>query len=155
MIGFNGGLIGVRRTSTSTTATGLWSQNEQSVAKRAGAWPISPNAQLVMRQLSGQANIITQGQIGDFYGQSVLWFHKFNAGGEENYIGTVIQAAVLGQKPYSIGIANALSPQNVITYTVDEVSPTADDPANNIFYIDYTGPVLNLDNNTYIFSALP
>jgi hypothetical protein len=76
-------------------------------------------------------------------------------GGEENYIGTVIQAAVLGQKPYSIGIANALSPQNVITYTVDEVSPTADDPANNIFYIDYTGPVLNLDNNTYIFSALP
>jgi hypothetical protein len=41
LLGFNGGLMGVRRTSTSTTATGLWSQNEQSVAKRAQVWPNS------------------------------------------------------------------------------------------------------------------
>jgi hypothetical protein len=39
MLGFNGGLMGVRRTPTTGTATGLWFQNEQSVAKRAGIWP--------------------------------------------------------------------------------------------------------------------
>ena len=39
MLGFNGGLMGVRRTPTTGTASGLWFQNEQSVAKRAGIWP--------------------------------------------------------------------------------------------------------------------
>jgi hypothetical protein len=39
MLGFNGGLMGVRRTPTAEVATGLWFQNEQSVAKRAGIWP--------------------------------------------------------------------------------------------------------------------
>jgi hypothetical protein len=41
MLGFNGGLMGVRRTPTTGTASGLWFQNEQSVAQRAGIWPIS------------------------------------------------------------------------------------------------------------------
>jgi len=38
MLGFNGGLMGVRRTPTGSAASGLWFQNEQSVAKRAGLW---------------------------------------------------------------------------------------------------------------------
>jgi len=41
MLGFNGGLMGVRRTPTTSAASGLWFQNEQSVAKRAGIWPLS------------------------------------------------------------------------------------------------------------------
>ena len=41
MLGFNGGLMGVRRTPTTSAATGLWFQNEQSVAQRAAVWPIS------------------------------------------------------------------------------------------------------------------
>jgi hypothetical protein len=40
MLGFNGGLMGVRRTPTAEAASGLWSQNEQSVAKRAEIWPV-------------------------------------------------------------------------------------------------------------------
>ena len=39
MLGFNGGLMGVRRTPTGSAASGLWFQNEQSVAKRAAIWP--------------------------------------------------------------------------------------------------------------------
>ena len=39
MLGFNGGLMGVRKVPTSGTATGVWDQNEQSVAKRAAIWP--------------------------------------------------------------------------------------------------------------------
>ena len=41
MLGFNGGLMGVRRTPTTGTASGLWFQNEQSVAKRAEIWPVT------------------------------------------------------------------------------------------------------------------
>jgi hypothetical protein len=40
MLGFNGGLMGVRRVPTTDTATGLWMPNEQSVANRASIWPI-------------------------------------------------------------------------------------------------------------------
>jgi hypothetical protein len=39
MLGLNGGLMGVRKVPTTGTATGLWDQNEQSVAKRAAIWP--------------------------------------------------------------------------------------------------------------------
>jgi hypothetical protein len=39
MLGFNGGLLGVRRVPTAGAAPGLWFQNEQSVAKRAAIWP--------------------------------------------------------------------------------------------------------------------
>lgn len=39
MLGFNGGLMGVQRTPTTGTASGLWFQNEQSVARRANIWP--------------------------------------------------------------------------------------------------------------------
>jgi len=39
MLGFNGGLMGVRRTPTTSAASGLWFQNEQSVARRAAIWP--------------------------------------------------------------------------------------------------------------------
>jgi hypothetical protein len=41
MLGFNGGLMGVRRTPTQGIASGLWFQNEQSVAKRANLWPLN------------------------------------------------------------------------------------------------------------------
>jgi len=39
MLGFNSGLMGVRRTPTTNAASGLWFQNEQSVARRAAIWP--------------------------------------------------------------------------------------------------------------------
>jgi hypothetical protein len=39
MLGFNGGLMGVRRVSSASAASGLWFQNEQSVAKGANIWP--------------------------------------------------------------------------------------------------------------------
>jgi hypothetical protein len=41
MLGFNGGLLGKRREPTVAVASGLWSPNEQSVAKRAGTWPLT------------------------------------------------------------------------------------------------------------------
>ena len=44
MLGFNGGLMGVQRTPTQGIASGLWFQNEQSVAKRANVWPFSQSA---------------------------------------------------------------------------------------------------------------
>jgi hypothetical protein len=44
MLGFNGGLMGVRRTPTVDAAPGLWFQNEQSVAKRAAIWPAGPGS---------------------------------------------------------------------------------------------------------------
>lgn len=40
MLGFNGGLMGVRKVPTAGGASGLWSPNEQSVAQRAGIWPV-------------------------------------------------------------------------------------------------------------------
>jgi hypothetical protein len=39
MLGLNGGLMGVRKVPTPGTASGLWDQNEQSVARRANIWP--------------------------------------------------------------------------------------------------------------------
>jgi hypothetical protein len=42
MLGFNGGLMGVQRTPTTGSASGLWFQNEQSIAQGAGIWPIGP-----------------------------------------------------------------------------------------------------------------
>jgi len=39
MLGFNGGLMGVRRVPATGATSGLWFQNEQSVAKRADIWP--------------------------------------------------------------------------------------------------------------------
>jgi hypothetical protein len=41
MLGFNGGLIGVPRAPTAGAATGLWLPNEQSMARRAGQWPVA------------------------------------------------------------------------------------------------------------------
>ena len=40
MLGFNGGLIGKTRTTTLLAATGVWTPNEQSIAKRDNIWPI-------------------------------------------------------------------------------------------------------------------
>jgi len=42
MIGFNSGLLGVRRVPTTGTATGVWVPNEQVLAKRAAIWPAAP-----------------------------------------------------------------------------------------------------------------
>ena len=44
MLGFNGGLMGVRRVPTTGTASGLWFQNEQSVARRVNIWPTTGDA---------------------------------------------------------------------------------------------------------------
>jgi hypothetical protein len=44
MLGFNGGLLGVRKVPTTGAASGLWMPNEQSVAKRAGIWPSTGDA---------------------------------------------------------------------------------------------------------------
>lgn len=41
MIGLNSGLLGVRRVPTAGSASGLWTPNEQSLAKRAAIWPIT------------------------------------------------------------------------------------------------------------------
>ena len=41
MLGFNGGLIGVPRVPTAGAAPGLWLPNEQSMARRAGTWPVA------------------------------------------------------------------------------------------------------------------
>lgn len=40
MLGFNGGLIGVRRTPTPASASGLWFPNEQRGAIGTGSWPV-------------------------------------------------------------------------------------------------------------------
>lgn len=40
MLGLNSGLLGVRRVPAGGNATGLWTPNEQSLAQRAGIWPI-------------------------------------------------------------------------------------------------------------------
>ena len=41
MLGLNSGLLGVRRTPTTGSASGVWAPNEQSLAKRAAIWPSS------------------------------------------------------------------------------------------------------------------
>jgi hypothetical protein len=77
MIGFNGGLMGVQRTPTPGAASGLWSQNEQSVAKRAAIWPISGG--LVTRYVrfanfantSLNSDILDLAEIRFFYGDTV------------------------------------------------------------------------------------
>lgn len=42
MIGSNGGLLGSRRVPSTSSARGVWTANEQSLAKRAGIWPGTP-----------------------------------------------------------------------------------------------------------------
>lgn len=42
MIGFNSGLLGVRRVPTTGSASGPWVPNEQVLAQRAGIWPAGP-----------------------------------------------------------------------------------------------------------------
>ena len=44
MLGLNGGLMGVRKVPTTGTATGMWVPNEQSLARRAGIWPTTGDA---------------------------------------------------------------------------------------------------------------
>lgn len=39
LLGFNGGLLGVHRTPTAVTATGVWLPDEQSLAKGDSIWP--------------------------------------------------------------------------------------------------------------------
>lgn len=68
MLGFNGGLLGVRRVPTGDAASGLWFQNEQSVAKRAGIWPITlpPNpipalSPILWYDFADEATVTTSG----------------------------------------------------------------------------------------------
>lgn len=39
MIGLNGGLIGSQRSANNTTASGIWTDNEQVLLKRVSSWP--------------------------------------------------------------------------------------------------------------------
>ncbi len=43
MLGLNSGLLGVRRVPASNSASGIWTPNEQVLAKRASIWPFGPN----------------------------------------------------------------------------------------------------------------
>lgn len=43
LLGFNSGLLGSRRVPSSGSASGMWDCDEQSVARRAGIWPVGPN----------------------------------------------------------------------------------------------------------------
>lgn len=40
MLGLNSGLLGVRRVPATDNAKGIWTPNEQSLAQRAGIWPV-------------------------------------------------------------------------------------------------------------------
>lgn len=40
MLGFNGGLMGKKRTTSGSAAVGVWAPNEQSIAKRDGSWVV-------------------------------------------------------------------------------------------------------------------
>lgn len=53
MLGFNGGLLGVRRAPSQTGASGMWVMNEQSIAKRANLWPL-PSLQSSVFELDAQ-----------------------------------------------------------------------------------------------------
>jgi hypothetical protein len=52
MIGFNSGLLGVRRVPTTGSASGLWVPNEQVLAQRAGIWPLGPITDLNFADVS-------------------------------------------------------------------------------------------------------
>lgn len=44
MLGLNSGLLGKQRVPTTSSASGLWVPNEQSLARRAGIWPAGAGA---------------------------------------------------------------------------------------------------------------
>lgn len=149
MIGSNGGLIGARRVPAMSSAGGLWSVNEQSLAKRAGIWPIS-SAGSVIRTAAGATSNATAGQIGiTSQGSGLWWIHKRNAAGQENYLGTVLQALALAAKPYTIGIANQTTSGSIVSYTITDSASYADDPAQDVFWVSFTGPNL-VGGNDYI-----
>jgi hypothetical protein len=66
MLGFNGGLMGVRRVPTGSAATGLWFQNEQSVAQRAGIWPVNASNTARYFRLANFANTALDSDTLDF-----------------------------------------------------------------------------------------
>jgi hypothetical protein len=66
MLGFNGGLMGVRRTPTTSSASGLWFQNEQSVAQRAGIWPFAAASTARYFRLANFANTALDSDTLDF-----------------------------------------------------------------------------------------
>jgi hypothetical protein len=95
MLGFNGGLMGVRKVPTTGTASGLWFQNEQSVAKRAGIWTMPLGTYSQSSLYSGataatRANM-TNGSFTDAAtaaGEDAVAFVKIDYG-ESVYITTV------------------------------------------------------------------
>lgn len=66
MLGFNGGLIGVQRTPTGAAAKGVWFQNEQSVAQRAGIWPFAAASTARYFRLANFANTALDSDTLDF-----------------------------------------------------------------------------------------
>jgi hypothetical protein len=66
MLGFNGGLMGVRRTPTTGAASGLWFQNEQSVARRVGIWPFNASNSARYFRLANFANTALDSDTLDF-----------------------------------------------------------------------------------------
>jgi len=69
MLGFNGGLMGVRRATTGRSASGLWFPNEQSAAKSVGLWPVQPGIYSQSSVFSGttpaSAAIMTDGSFSN------------------------------------------------------------------------------------------
>ena len=88
MLGFNGGLMGVRKVPTSGAAPGMWSPNEQSVAKRAGIWPEVQEVQIV-----------------DPYFANVIRLYPFSAG-------VIADASSYGDNPITVNDVEIVSGQS-------------------------------------------
>jgi hypothetical protein len=61
MLGLNGGLMGVRKVPTTGTATGVWDQNEQSVAKRANIWPVAAGSDVPVGSIAYSQSSVYSG----------------------------------------------------------------------------------------------
>lgn len=75
MLGFNGGLMGKKRTTSVSAAVGVWSPNEQSIAKRDGSWIIKDQYRYLkfsdFANTSLNANTIELAE-AEFYDQDTL-----------------------------------------------------------------------------------
>lgn len=154
LLGYNGGLRGKPRIPSTGNASGLWDLEEHQVAKGAGIWPLT-NGGSVVRTVAFATSNIVNGQIGiNSQNSGLWWIHKRNLAGNEDYLETILQAMVLAPKPYVFGIANQATPASVISYTITDNASYANDPAQDVFWISFTGPNL-VGDTTYIISYAP
>ena len=69
MIGFNGGLVGSTRTPSTSSASGVWTSNEQANAQRTGTWPLGP----VDYVTSGLQLYLDAGKTSSYSGTGNAW----------------------------------------------------------------------------------